>query len=226
MPYDITKNTFDSPMQDIIEKYASLNQEYENKCEDAAHWYTEGTCTALFSVAAWQCGYPAICETSSIKQVLNGRPGRPAHSNGRVDLFFYDCDGSGLWIEAKKVPGSMDVSEQSDYPASKARLERWFGISYDSAAKNRREAHEYEGKIGCLVFCSFSLRREYYADANCQQRRAERAKHVNEVLQRVVDEDEGECSFASFFDTSETEIVDEFEYRAFGFAVLGFFEDA
>lgn len=225
MPYDIRENTFTGAMQDIIEEFASLNEIYEKECEDAAHWYTENTSTALLSVAAWRCGHPALCETPSLKHVY-GRRGRPPSSNGRVDLFFYDKDETGFWIEAKKPPGSMDVSEPSDYPASRARLSRFFWKAYGSAEQNRVEAHHYEGKLVSLLFCSFSLRKEYYEGPNERERRKARAEAVIADLRETVRADDGASVFASYFDTSETNITDKDDKRAFGFAVLGYFEDA
>ena len=212
-------------MHDIIETFASLNQQYEEKCKDAAHWYTENTSTALLSVAAWQCGYPALCETQSSKRIYAGQ-GRPPFSNGRVDLFFYDADGTGLWIEAKKPQGSMDVSEQSDYPAAEARLSRFFWDAYSSAKQNRVEAQEYDGKLVSLLFCSFSLQREYYEGLNARERRQSRADTVNNVIKKVEEEDGGASFFASYFNTGDTSLFDEYGNRAFGFAILGYFEDA
>jgi hypothetical protein len=225
MPYDIRNNTFTGAMHDILETFASLNEQYEEKCEDAAHWYIENTSTALLSVAAWQCGYPALCETPSSKRIDGGRV-RPPSSNGWVDLFLYDADGTGLWVEAKKPPGSMDVSEQSDYPATRARLSRFFWGAYSSAEQNRIEAQEYEGKLVSLLFCSFSLRKEYYEGPNARERRQARADSVNAVIKEVVDEDGGASVFASYFNTGDTDLIDEYDKRAFGFAVLGYFEDA
>lgn len=225
MPYDLRNNTFTGAMYDILETFASLNEQYEEKCKDAAHWYTENTSTALLSVAAWQCGYPALCETQSSKRVY-GRRGRPPFSNGLVDLFRYDADETGLWVEAKKPQGSMDVSEQSDYPATNARLSRFFWGAYSSAEQNRVEAQEYEGKLVSLLFCSFSLKAEYYEGPNARERRQARADSVNAAIKEVVDKDEGASVFASYFNTFDTDLIDEYDSRAFGFAVLGHFEDA
>jgi hypothetical protein len=225
MPYDVRNNTFTGAMRDILETFASLNEQYEKECEDAAHWYTENTSTALLSVAAWQCGYPALCETQSSKRVY-GRRGRPPSSNGRVDLFLYDADGTGLWVEAKKPQGSMDVSEDSDYQATTARLSRFFWDAYSSAKQNRVEAQEYEGKLVSLLFCSFSLRKEYYEGQNASERRRAQADTVNAVIKEVVNKDGGASVFASYFNTGDTDLIDEYDNRAFGFAVLGHFEDA
>lgn len=225
MPYDVRNNTFTGAMHCILETFASLNERYEEKCGDAAHWYTENTSTALLSAAAWQCGYPALCETQSSKRIYGGR-GRPPPSNGRVDLFLYDADGTGLWVEAKKPQGSMDVSEHSDYPATKARILRFFWGAYSSAEQNRVEAQEYEGKLVSLLFCSFSLQAEYYEGSNARERRQTRADKVTAVIKEVLDEDDGASVFASYFNTGDTGLIDEYDNRAFGFAVLGHFEHA
>jgi hypothetical protein len=225
MPYDLRENTFTGAMYDILETFASLNELYEEKCEDAAHWYTENTSTALLSVAAWQCGYPALCETQSSKRVY-GRRGRPPSSNGRVDLFFYDADGTGMWLEAKKPQGSMDVSEHSDYPATKARISRFFWGAYSAAEQNRIEAREYEGKLVSLLFCSFSLKGEYYEGPNARERRQARADSVKAVINEVMNGDCGASVFASYFNMGDTRLIDEYGNRAFGFAILGHFEDA
>lgn len=225
MAYDLRNNTFTGAMHEILEKFASLNEQYEEKCEDAAHWYTENTSTALLSVAAWQCGHPALCETQSSKRIYGGL-GRPPSSNGRVDLFFYDDDGTGLWIEAKKPQGSMDVSEETDYPATRARLSRFFWEAYSSAKQNRVEAQEYQGKLVSLLFCSFSLRGAYYEGQNASERRRAQADTVNAVIKEVVEEDSGASVFASYFNTGDTNLINDCGNRAFGFAVLGYFEDA
>ena len=225
MAYDVSDNTFIGVMHEILDKFAALNEQYEEMCEDAAHWYTENTSTALLSVAAWQCGHPALCETQSYKRIYGG-PGRPPSSKGRVDLFLYDDDGTGLWIEAKKPLGSMDVSEESDYPATKARLLRFFWDAYNSAKQNRVEAQEYHGKLVSLLFCSFSLRGNYYEGQNASERRRLQANTVNAVIKEVVAEDGGASVFASFFNTGDTSLINEYGNRAFGFAVLGHFEDA
>ena len=225
MPYSVRENTFDGALKTIIDQFAKLNEEYESSAEDAAHWYTEGTSTALLSAAAWKSGYPALCETGSIKSKLTGKRGRPQISKGRVDLFLH-LDKTPYWIEAKKVHDSMDASEVSEYLVSKKRLSRWFWFSYESALKNRKTAEQYDGMIGCMVFCSFILNSEYYAGANDYQRRKARAEYINDILNDVVNEDGSASYFASFFNTSDDVISDEFDNRAFGFAVLGYFESA
>ena len=224
MPYNLRKNTFDGALKKIINKFAKLNEEYETYAEDAAHWYNEATSTSLLSVAAWQCGHPALCETSSVKRVYTGGRGRPRNSYGRVDLFLYEENDAELWVEAKKASSSFDASSDSVYPPSSSILTRWMNRAWASSEQNRAAARENQGVLCSLLFLSFRLNDAYYAEDGSDGPRLERISSINATLETFAQENE--CVFASFFSSARVEIEDGYGFRPIGFAVIGYVEDA
>lgn len=226
MPYSFSSNSFPGPMREIVDEYAKLNDVYEERSGDAAHWYAESTCASLFSVAAWRCGNEAICAVPCRKKVNLEERDNPQPDNGKIDILVRASNDLELWIEAKRPHEVFDVSENSENPASQAKLSRCFWAAYESAFQNKRAAKDYGGKIVSIVFCSFSLKADYYAGPEAVEKRQLRAKHVNSVLSRIAAEDPASSFFASYFDLSEKLICDELGNRPFGFAILGHFEDS
>lgn len=224
MPYNIRKNTFDGALEKIINKFANLNEEYETYAEDAAHWYYEGTSTSLLSVAAWQCGHPSLCETSSVKRVYTGGRGRPRNSYGRVDLFLYDENDFEVWIEAKKASSSLDASFDSPYPLSDYVLRRWMNRAWTSSEQNRAAAQENQGILCSLLLLSFRLNDGYFSEDGSDGPRHERIKSINATLETFANDNE--CAVASFFNSAHVEIEDGYGFRPIGFAVIGHLEDA
>ncbi len=224
MPYNMRKNTFDGALKKVIDKFAKLNEEYETYAEDAAHWYNEGTSTSLLSVAAWQCGRPALCETGSVKRVYTGGRGRPRNSNGRGDLFLYDENDVELWVEAKKTSSSFDASSNSVYPLSVSVLTLWMDRAWASSEQNRAAAKENNGALCSLLFLSFRLNKSYYEANESEESRRERMNAINSTIDAFAREND--CVSASFFDSTHVEIEDGYGFRPVGFAIIGYVEDA
>lgn len=225
MSYDIRHNGFEGYWQEIINKYAELASQVEDRFEDAAHWYGEQANTSLLSTAAWMCGFPNLCEMSELKRVYTGRRGAPRYSYGRIDMFLYLDGDRGTWIEAKKVSGSMDLSVDSDYPPTEARLLRWLNTAYDASGQNRLQAQADDGLLCSLVFCSFWLSSTYYGRGRRRSARIERANYAVNQFKEVTEMDGENSYFAAFFNT-DSQNVWESGHRPFGLGVLGYIEEA
>jgi hypothetical protein len=222
MIYDIQTNNFTGILHQVSNELAAVNSEYEIYAEDAAHWYNEGTATALFSVACWRIGYPALCESGSTKKVYTGSRGAPRNSNGRVDIFLYNEDDDELWIEAKKPHGAFDASEVSSHKLTDAILDQWVWQAWESAQQNYHAAKENGGVLCALVFLSFKLESSYYTDEDSVLQRRERASELNMKIGRYCSEKE--CFFSSYFNSSHVEIENGDGHRPFGFSMIGYLE--
>lgn len=225
LSYSVCTNNFPGVMKGIIDKYAQLHSEHEENCNETAHWYAVDTCASLLSTAAWQSGHPALCKIPCKKKTKSFENNQSQLAKGIIDILVHISNETELWIEAKKPNDCFDVSENSENPASQAKISRCFWAAYESSFQKKLETRNKDCKTISIVFCSFSLRPEYYQGADALPRRQARAQHVNLVLNKVILEDPKSSFCASYFDVTEKTISDELDNRPFGFAVLGHFGD-
>lgn len=147
-------NTFQGSWSKVIAKWGNMNREYLTKTGDFPAWYVENSNSALFSAAAWQCGYLALCEVDIEKQRYTGLPGRPKTTGGRFDIELHMGEGAYV-IEAKKRHFSL--SESSSYSLRHHYLKSSVEDASGDCRSCKKSAAEYEMNLAALIFFSCSV---------------------------------------------------------------------
>jgi hypothetical protein len=213
-------NTFEAPWSKIVKKYAQLNQRYLISTEDAIFWYSELSNTGLLAAASWLSGYPCISEINEQKLVYTEVRGRPRRSPGFVDLFLYNDQNQGEWVEAKRAIRIVDASEALRDDMRISGLQPAMREALRSSRRSTRVASDCEGRAVSMVYVPFVLSDEYYGAGRRIRRRDERARAMNEKLHYFANSTNGNVRFASYFCVDHLRSMDENGYRPFGFSIV------
>jgi hypothetical protein len=128
-----------------------MNSQYFDLHNDLPAWYVENSNSALLSVAAWQCGYPAICEVDVEKKHYSGERGRPPKRNGRVDLEIHIND-STYWVEAKRKYFSL--SKRGRNSLRHSGLAGAIRAAWEDAGEPQKPPDGYPARRVAIVFFS------------------------------------------------------------------------
>lgn len=135
----------------MTDAWGDLNSRYFELNDDLPAWYVENSNSALLSAAAWQCGYPAVCEVDVEKKRYTGERGRPAAYAGRMDLEVH-IDDLRYWIEAKRR--AFALSEDSSYSLRHGFLAESLHAAWGDASQCRSAAKEFAARMAAVVFFS------------------------------------------------------------------------
>lgn len=151
MPFELQYNNFPAGWRRMINRWGELNSEYFEAHDDLPAWYVESSNAALLAVAAWQCGYPAICEVDIEKIKYNGRPDRPGSYTGRLDMALH-VNGQEYWLEAKRR--AFALSKENDYSLRYGGLSRRLREALVDVDKISGAAQSYDARLVAAVFFS------------------------------------------------------------------------
>lgn len=151
MPFERQFNNFPAGWRRMTDAWGDLNSRFFDLDGDLPAWYVENSNSALLSAAAWQCGYPAICEVDVEKKRYNGERGRPPAYAGRMDLEIH-INGHRYWIEAKRR--AFALSEGSTYSLRHGFLVESLRDAWGDARQCRNAAQEFTARMAAVVFFS------------------------------------------------------------------------
>ena len=151
MPFETQFNNFPAGWRRMADTWGNLNSRYFNLDQDLPAWYVENSNSALLSAAAWQCGYPAICEVDVDKKFYTGERGAPISYAGRMDLEIHVND-QRYWVEAKRR--AFALSEDSNYSLRHSFLAESLRDAWSDVRKCRNAAQTFDARMVAIVFFS------------------------------------------------------------------------
>lgn len=182
MPFEARFNNFPAGWRRMIDTWGNLNSQYFDLDQDLPAWYVENSNSALLSAAAWQCGYPAICEVDVDKKYYTGERGRPASYSGRMDLELH-VNGQRHWVEAKRR--AFALSAESNYSLRHGFLVDSLRDAWGDARKCRNAAQAFDAKMVAIVFFSGHIGADAPERLQGQARPAHRQELINHEIEQL-----------------------------------------
>ena len=182
MPFEASFNNFPAGWRRMTDKWGNLNSQYFELDQDLPAWYVENSNSALLSAAAWQCGYPALCEVDVDKKYYTGERGRPASYAGRMDLEVH-VNGQRHWVEAKRR--AFALSGESTYSLRHGFLVDSLRDAWGDARKCRDAAQAFKAKMASIVFFSAHISADAPERLQGQGRPALRQELVKNEIEQV-----------------------------------------